>query len=497
MKKHKILTRFLMVATLLLIAFPSCKKDFFDINDNPNFPPDVDVRYLLPSAEAAIAHALGNDLAIYGGIWAQYWTQSPASSQYKSADRYNPSSNDFDHPWSNLYSDALEDLQKIIEKGTAGGRTQYVACAKILQAYAYQVLTDNWGDIPFSQALQAPSGNFSPHFDSQSSIYTGIIALVDEGLALADENLTGTIGTPGSDDLLLGGDMFLWKEFAYTLKLKIYLRMAYVNPALAQAGIAAMDSSATFLGAGEEVRINYGTEGGKTNPLTSSIIQLNFVQNLVASKTAVDYLITNNDPRLDVFYDPDPVTGAQVGIAQGDFNISASTPVSLPGTATGGHANNAANAAASSTAPVKLMTGYESFFLQAEAAARGWLTSAGSAQSLYEAGITENFASYGLPDTAASAYFTQPAIAFPAGPVEDQVKAIITQKWIAMCGNQNDEAWIEWRRTNYPDFFTISVESLIGNSFPERMLYPSGEVSNNGSFPGQKPITLKVWWDVN
>jgi hypothetical protein len=496
MKKRNLAIRFLITGLLILTAIPACKKDFFDINTNPNFPTDVNVNYLLPSAEAAIAHAMGNDLEIYAGLWAQYWTQSPASSQYKGFERYNPSSNDFDRPWNNLYSDALADLKVIAEKATASGQTQYLACAKILQAYSFQVLTDNFGDVPFSEALQAATGNIAPHYDSQSAIYNGIISLVTDGIALIDENATGTPGTPSSDDLLLGGDMSLWKKFGNTLKLKMYLRLSEINPALAQTGVTSLNG-AEFLGTGEEVRINYETEGGKTNPLTSSIIQLGFVQNLVASSTAMDYLLNNNDPRVDVFYDPDASTGTQVGIAQGDFNISASTPVSFPGTATGANGSDADFAAASSTAPVKLMTGYESYFLQAEAALRGWLTSAGSAQSLYEAGITENFVSYGLADTSAVTYFSQPAIAFPAGPFTDQLKAIITQKWIAMCGNQNDEAWIEWRRTNYPDFFTYSVESLIGNSFPERMLYPDGEAGNNGSFPGQRPITNKVWWDAN
>jgi hypothetical protein len=495
MKKHSIIIGFFITALLTLSVIPACKKDFFDINTNPNKPSDVTVNYLLPSAEGAIAHAMGNDLEIFGGVWAQYWTQSPASSQYKQFDRYNPSSNSFDHVWDNLYSDALEDLNVIVAKATASGQKQYVACAKILQAYAYQVLTDNWGDVPLSQALQAPSGVISPQYDNQSAIYTTIISLVSEGISMIDENATGTPGTPGSDDLLLGGDLSLWKKFGYTLELKIYLRLSEINPSLAQAGIAGLDTSAVFLGSGEEVKINYANEGGKTNPLTSSIIQLGYVQDLVASKTCMDYLLNNNDPRVDVFYDPDVTTGTQVGIAQGNFNISSSTPVSFPGVATGGDGSDPTFATASSTAPVKLMTGYESYFLQAEAAERGWLTSAGSAQSLYEAGITENFVSYGLADTSAATYYAQPAIDYSLAA--NKIKAIITQKWVAMCGNQNDEAWIEWRRTNYPDFFTISVNSLIGNNFPARLLYPSGEISNNGSFPGQKPITLKVWWDAN
>jgi len=493
----KNMVRFLFTGVIILSTFSSCKKDFFDINTDPNNPTDVTVNYLLPSAEAGIAHAMGNDLAIYGGLWAQFWTQSPASSQYKTFEQYGPSSSDFDRPWENLYSDALMDLNRIITKGTALNQNQYVACAKILQAYAYQVLTDNFGDIPFTESLQAETGVIAPHYDAQSAVYDGIITLVNSGLALIDENATGTPGSPGADDLLLGGDMTLWKEFGNTLKLKIYLRLSEVNPTKAQAGITELQNAgAVFLGSGEEVKINYTTEGGNNYPLASSIIQLGYVQNLVASSTAMNYLLNNNDPRVDIFYDADANTGNQAGIPQGDYTLPASTPVSFPSTIVGGNGSTADLASQSSTAPVKLMTGYESFFLQAEAVARGWMT--GDAQALYEAGITESFESYGLADTSATSYFAQTAIAYPAaGPLQDKIKAIITQKWIAMCGNQNDEAWIESRRTNYPDFFTFSVNTIIGNRFPERFLYPSNEVSNNGSFPGQQLITAKVWWDAN
>src|SRR6185436_3795311 len=178
----------------------------------------------------------------------------------------------------------------------------------------------------------------------------------------------------------------------------------------------------------------------------------------------------------------------------GNYNAPPGTPVSWPSPVTGG---NIDDEVASASAPVKLMTGYESLFLQAEAVARGWMT--GDAQALYEEGITESFVSYGLQDTDATNYFTQTAIAFPsAGTTADKIEAIITQKWIAMDGNQCDEGWTEWRRTGFPDFFTESVNSIIGaGRFPARFFYPSTESTRNGNFPGQPLIYTKVWWDVN
>jgi hypothetical protein len=66
-----------------------------------------------------------------------------------------------------------------------------------------------------------------------------------------------------------------------------------------------------------------------------------------------------------------------------------------------------------------------------------------------------------------------------------------------MTGNQGFEAWTEWRRTGYPDFFTISrASTLTDNRMPARLLYPSSEVTQNLNFPGIKLIYEPVWWDV-
>lgn len=491
MKKKQIIKGLLLSGVILLTTFTSCKKDYLDINTNPNAPADVSVKELLPSAELGIAHAVGNELQIYGGLYAQFWTQNPASSQYKTFENYSPSADDFDFLWTIIYADALKDLQTIITKGTAQGLGNYVAISKILQAYMFQVTTDNFGDVPFSQALQEENGILSPAFDNQQSIYQGIIALAQSGVAGID--LSATAIAPGADDLLLGGNMAVWKKFGNTLLLRMYLRLSEVSPAQSQNGIAALQTAgAEFLAGDEEVRIDYLASGGNSNPLYSSIVALSFVQNLVASATAVDYLNTNNDPRVDAFYVP-ASNGNQIGIPQGDYTLPAGTPVSLPSPNTGGLGNDPT----SQTAPVKLMTGYESLFLQAEAVARGWMT--GNEQQLYEDAITASFVSYGFVATDAQTYFTQAAIAYPtAGTLAQKEEAIITQKWISMDGNQNDEAWIEWRRTTYPNFFTISANSILGpGRFPERFFYPSVEVTRNANFPGQHLIYDKVWWDVN
>lgn len=485
----KKITTYIITAALSTIVLIGCKKDFLDINENPNSPENVDIKEVLPSAQLAIGHVMGNNFQIFGGIWAQYWTQNPFSSQYKTIEQYAPSAADFDSPWRVCYSDALQDLSFVIKKGTEDNKPQYVACAKILQAYTYQVLTDNFGDIPFSEALQGTEGITAPKYDSQQEVYDGIITLLNEGLALINVNTTNG---PTTDDLIFNGDMAMWQKFANTLKLRVYLRMAYVNPSKAQAGVASL-AGASFFEAGEDARINYTSNPGGTNPLYSVFSEISFTQNLVASYTCLDSMYFNNDDRITVFYDT--ISGPDYnGHLQGDYT-DVSTPaasISFPHPNTGGNSDKAASA----SAPVKLMSDYESLFLQAEAAARGWLGS-GTEQSLYYEGIVANYQSYGL--TTAATYTASSHATYPsAGTLAQQIEAIITQKYYSMCGNQCNEAWVEYRRTGYPSFLIESASSIIGaGRMPNRMFYPTTELTRNPNVPGQHLIYDRVWWDIN
>jgi hypothetical protein len=489
MKKNIKLSSVILTTALLFTTVTSCKKDYFDINENPNFPVNAGIIELLPSAEAAIAQAIGNPLQISGGLYAQYWTQNTSNSQYKTFEQYLPSADDFDRPWGILYYDALNDLDRIIKKATAENKPHYIQIAKILQAYAYQVLTDNFGDVPYSEALKGDVGVLSPKYDSQEAVYNGIFTLLTDAINQIDEN--EVVDEIGTADIIYHGDMYLWKKFANTLMLRAALRLSEVAPTTSMEKINFLTGQgALFLDQGEDARIDYFNEGGRSNPLYSSGIDLNQIQNLVASATTINYMLNTADERVAVFYNP--TGGNFIGIPQGEYTLPAGTPVSIPSPVVGGDVNDEASA----TAPVKLMTGYESYFLQAEAIARGWMT--GDDQGMYELGITTSYTDYEIPDTLATAYFSQPDVLYPAGGgLSDKIKAIITQKWAAMCGTQNNEAWAEARRTNYPDFFTVSANSLIGARFPARLFYPSTELTRNANFPGQKNIWEPVWWDAN
>lgn len=132
--------------------------------------------------------------------------------------------------------------------------------------------------------------------------------------------------------------------------------------------------------------------------------------------------------------------------------------------------------------------------MQAEAVAKGW--GSGDAKSLYESGITSSFTATGNAADAVNYIAKAPDAVF-SGTVEEKVKAIITQKYFAMCGFQGFEAWTEWRRTGYPTFFTTSAASTLGEGrMPLRMPYANSEATTNANYPGNVVIYTPVWWDV-
>lgn len=486
MKKMKLLHINVLILVLTAIGFTGCKK-FLDTNDNPNMANSTTPELSLPAAQAAIGHALGNPFQIYGGIWGQFWTQNTKSSQYRSLERYTAvTTTNFDRPWRMIYSDALQDLQEIFNYyQTHEQYKQYAAIAYLMRAYAFHIATDAWGDIPLGEALNPNIP--SPHYTPQQQVYDSVLAMIDKAASLIDVNAAFT---PKSDDLIFGGDMDQWRRFANTFKLRVLLRLSQVAPQKAQTGIQTLNG-ADFLE--EDAQIDYSTTGGNQNPLFSEILGLGRTQNLVASETSTKFLTQNNDPRADVFYlryDPNGVN-AIVGLPQGDYTNNTSA-FSIPSPEVGATGNNDNSA----TAPVKFMSAAESNFLQAEAVARGWLTSGMSAQALFLAGIHASFESYNVQGEA-TYVASAPAAQWPAG-TQAQIRAIVIQKWVAMNGNQSFEAWTEWRRTGYPDFFTVSKTSqLSGGRMPARLLYPSSEVTTNLNYPGTKQVAEPVWWDVN
>lgn len=222
-----------VLALVATVGLTGCKK-YLDVNQNPNNPDSATPTLLLPTVEASIGQLVGNSFQVNGGIWGQYWTQSPSASQYRNLDRYAPTNADFDRVWLTIYRNALINAQLIINHNSSNDYVK--GMAYVLKAYTFQVATDAFGDIPLAEALQGTL-IASPKYAAQELVYDSVFTFIDKGTALLNAPAAPAVG---NQDLIFQGNITKWKSFAATLKLRAYLRLSQVNPAKAQAGIAAL-----------------------------------------------------------------------------------------------------------------------------------------------------------------------------------------------------------------------------------------------------------------
>lgn len=506
----KIKALIILCVICLGLSTSSCRK-FLDVNQNPNVAQTATPKTLLPAAQLYVGTALGVDLQINGSIWAQYWDQSPQASQYRTIAQLYPGQDAFSTPWSNLYA-AAENFYQLSKLADSLKQTQYLAISLVMQAYTFQLITDGWGDVPYTQALQGQYADghvVNPKYDSQKVVYKGIIKLIDSANKIFNPAAPTSV-IPAGDDLLYGlsGTVITkWQKFANTLKLKVLMRLTSIEPTIAADSITAfLNTSPSFIGTGDDAYIGYGWNTSNQNPLYSEEVGLNYTQNLIASNTCIDTMINNNDPRLPVFYNPDINTGNYGGLPPGSTNFPPN--LSYPTFYVGADVTDG-NYASSAKAPVIFMSAAESYLLQAEAITKGYATSIGGVtdDTLFYYAIKANFSFYNAAivasgTTVAAAYSAYTSGAsywanYPtAGTPAQKLRFIITQKWLCMCGNQGFEAWTEWRRTGYPDFLTIPLGNGTSNQFPRRFTYPTSESTVNSNYPGLQPITAKVWWNL-
>ncbi|MER2996022.1 SusD/RagB family nutrient-binding outer membrane lipoprotein [Pontibacter populi] len=483
--------KYLLATVLASFAGLTSCDDFLDVNDDPNNPPTSTPELTLPAGEGELAYVLGNQFQFLGNFFAQHWTQAGAANQYCDLELYQITSSDYDaRVWGELYAGALNDFRFVSNQATTNGQTNYAAIGEIMEAYTLQVITDAWGDVPASASLQGLE-NLNPEYEEQEVIYDNLITMLDSAIMLIDMDAP----SPGDDDLVFNGDMELWMKFANTLKLKVYLRQAYVRPAVAQAGIQELYAEgAEFLEMGETADIEFADQTQNRNPFYQTQVVFRGGVDVVASSTILDYLQETADPRINEFFSP-----AQAGANAGSF-VGVDQGVECTPDRSGAQANTVSKpgpAVASPTSAVPYITAAESYFLQAEAVARGWTGGVGDASELYAQGIRASFDYVGEDVAAVTAFLQQPDVAYAGGTVEEQVEQIITQKWVSFSGVQGFEAWTEYRRTGYPDFIEPSAASTLGaDIIPKRLLYPNTESVRNTNYPGLVEIDVPVWWDV-
>ena len=501
----------LLILAGIIIFGNSCSKDFLTVNEvNPNNPSKVPASLVLPGALRNVAFTMNYPRRFdFVYLWHGLWSISAGYSQPQNLVQYKLLNSNYQEIFIELYT-AANNLDAIEKSSTDPKDVYYLATAKIMKAYIFQNLVDLWGDVPYSEAFKTADGNLKPKYDKQQDIYEDLVVQLDAAMNLIVTAPVLVNAIPASSDIMYAGDMSKWAKFANTVKLRILVhqssiagRADYISDKIATT------ASIGYLGAGDGALVNPGYSASwtsatdnKENPFYGYFYNASATSNsdgityYFAGKNAVDFMKSTNDPRLEKFFNPFSGTsfdGNYFGQLPADLTPQNKTsklgyvegdPYTMIGTP-------------SKSAPI--LTDFESLFIQAEAAQRGFIT--GDAAALYNAAVASSFVYMGSSASAAAAYVAQPNPKINFANGSDKLGIILTQKWISLNGIAPAEIWTDYRRSGYPTGLTFSVDPARESDTPPiRLLYPQDELNvNNANVLAVGKIdafTSKIFWQT-
>lgn len=225
MKSAKRTFRISGVFLIIISLTGSCRK-FSTLNTDPNH---------ITAANAApdylMAGVLTNTATFYGNLGngmmsgaVQHTYQDAFGNSYS---HYNWDPTD----WTTNYS-ILVNNKLLMEKAQSSGWKFHQGVGLIMQAFNFGTIADFWGDAPDSMALkgdQNGAANQFPVFDSQQSMYAGVIANLKAAIPFLQGSMADhpeVTGVTQSSDVFYGGDPAKWKRLAYSLLLRYYLRLS-------------------------------------------------------------------------------------------------------------------------------------------------------------------------------------------------------------------------------------------------------------------------------
>ncbi|UEG53486.1 SusD/RagB family nutrient-binding outer membrane lipoprotein [Mucilaginibacter daejeonensis] len=488
---NKILT--LIVAAALVL--PSCQKDFQQINTDPNGTSNAQPQQLL-------APALVNTLTInmlrsrnFNNELMQV-TVDPGDSEGK-VFRYDVKRTWADYTWNGWYTQLMnfKDIYDIAARPEINNKA-FMGIGQICQVWLFSLLTDTYGDIPYSQALKARDGNFSPAFDKQQDIYPDLFKRLEEANTL----LTGAANVPSNSDPVFAGNASKWRKFGNSLYLRLLLRVS--GKAEASAAVITkikqiVDTNASdypiMVDNSDAAVLRWTGVGALTSPFVGGVREQDW-RALNIAEFFINNLNTWQDPRLVQFRWPIATyMGSYVGVPSGY------TPGQ--GVVSKSYFLSTTSATTLMTDPLmgNIMNFSELQFILAEAATKGWIS--GSAANYYKNGVLTGI-TFWIPTytTPIDTYMTAADINWNESlSLDGKMEKIHLQKYYSMFWT-DFEQWFEYRRTGHP--ILPKGAGLRNNGvMPARLTYPVYVQSANAAnysaavaAQGPDEINTQVWW---
>jgi hypothetical protein len=504
------------LATAFLYA---CSDDTLNkLNEDKDHPKSVESKYIITDIITSTAfYNIGGDLNTYFASYIEHEVGID-NQLYRAETRSGEpsSSSTFNNVWSNLYQ-ALKNARIVIDQCSKGGRDEgsqvTKGIAEVLAAYNSALITDVFGDAPWSEAaLVNKDGTpkyMTPKIDKQEDIYKGVFAYLDSAII----NLQGSDKTPvGNYDFLYQGDKAKWLKLAYGLKARYTLHLlAKASDKEAELNKILDYVSKSFTSVEEEAAFNI-YDASNLNPLFDFQWSRD---GLAASQSLSAKLIERADPRLRrLFIDNKGIQAASPDSA-GFFMAPNGKPEQLRAY------YNTSIYVYSQLASTMYLSYHELLFIKAEALARKGDRAAESV--LKEAVITaiantERSVEAALNAPALASYIaSQGYFSKPTKPVDESeaatyfdtkvkplfdanpLKEVMIQKYLAFHGasGESTEAYNDVRRLKAlnENFITLANP----NKFPLRAGYGNSDTTTNPNVKaafgdGQYVYSEPVWW---
>lgn len=530
--KINYMKNFLIMMTLsLMVVVTSCKKtDFADSYADPS-------KISVTNIEKQYAGFLkSNSSYVIPDYWNYFVVLRTTTDRYTQATGYTnvdkmyvPGDAGIGGNWDTYYNLLAQyrELQKIYAASSAtdqAAKKIFITSATIYLYDFTQKLVDLHGSIPFSAAgnLSTNGGDYIkslPKYDDAASVYT---KMLDDLKSIADElsstTLTAATQTAFTNqDFVNAGSISKWKIYCNSLRLRMLTRVsgasAFTGRYTSETAAILANPTAYPVVSSNADNIQITVKGVTSNGLNASGFQsgLEDWNHNIASKTMIDYMKTNNDPRLRILFEPGTAAaGAYTGLDQLAAN-SVQDALIAGGTIS---IYNRSTLSRNKFFPGVLINAAEVSFLKAESYLKAGNASA--AKTAYEAGVRQSAEFYfnvrtlsgdntagtatALTTSELDTYLAKPDISWDAASTTAAKWTLIAyQKWVHFNVVQSLENWAETRRLK---LVTLSFKSdpTAQALPPTRWFYPSGEsVYNTANYATVKAtdnLTTKLFWDT-
>ncbi len=512
--RNKLIFLIIFLATILV----SCES-LEDININPNgVDPSIAHPNLLMSTVVS-----QTGLAVVGLGFGNI----AGVMQHTQKDGWSGGHNGYDwstsQSWGGYYG-ILRNVDEMFKKSVDMELEFHQAVALVIKSYIFGLITDLWGDAPYSQALKGDQGgadNIKPVFDRQKDIYAGIIADLETANTLLSKSQNDYLGISSTQDILFKGDVAQWRQFANSLALRYYMRLSEKDPSTARDGIEKIvnnpEGYPIILKAGDDVNLEYPgastADSWPTNTVFGQLEQGSF-RRIKMCATLVNAMQDLKDPRLELwaqkvdiplvivaspddrdeivdgirYVGPDVVDQyvnqfgfppdedpEYVGLPPSWSNLPQAYNMNpdnnwgqAPRNPHASHLNDRYKNASGPQLKSRLLTAAEVHFIIAEAALKGWTSESGQAH--YEAGVQASLRAWGISKYY-DAYIAGSGVAYKG--TQEQ---ILEQKWIASW-TAAAESWFDYRRTGLPALQPGTVVKR--DALPLRFYYSIDEMDYN------------------